>query len=157
MIGIDALAAPMVDASRRAARSETKGGRPNAVFVVSSVQQLPAELDGCADDVRILLPWGSLLEGIVRGAPDVVRPIARLCAPGASVFALVSIEERDGLGLRLPDDVIEAAPRFRREGLSLLEARPSDRREIDEAATSWAKRLRVGRERPAFTIRLERR
>ena len=39
VVGIDASAAGMADASRRAARSVPRGGVPNALFVVAAAEQ----------------------------------------------------------------------------------------------------------------------
>ncbi len=63
VIGVDANADAMAEASRRAAGPARRGGVSNALFVVASAEALPPELDGVADLVTIHLPWGSLLRG----------------------------------------------------------------------------------------------
>jgi hypothetical protein len=53
----------MVEASRRAA----KGALPNALFVVGDATGVLLQLDGSVDEVRITLPWGSLLRAVLEG------------------------------------------------------------------------------------------
>jgi 16S rRNA (adenine(1408)-N(1))-methyltransferase len=146
-IGIDADAASMRDSSRKAARS--KGGVPNALFVVSAVESLPGDLEAIADEVRIAFPWGSLLLGVLGHDVDVLAGIARVAKPGARICALVSVTDRDGLGVTT--DVDAAA--YAAHGLRLVEARPATADEIAAADSSWAKRLRAGVGRPVTSIR----
>jgi 16S rRNA (adenine(1408)-N(1))-methyltransferase len=58
----------MAENSRKAACSLRKGGVPNALFGVASVEHLPNELRHIAHNITINYPWGSLLRAIV--APD---------------------------------------------------------------------------------------
>jgi 16S rRNA (adenine(1408)-N(1))-methyltransferase len=48
VIGVDANAAGMAEAARRAAAKPSRGGLPNALFVVAAVEALPPELTGLA-------------------------------------------------------------------------------------------------------------
>ena len=62
-MGIDADAAAMAESSRRAAAPVSRGGLPNALFVVAAAEALPAGLAGAFDRVTVNLPWASLLRG----------------------------------------------------------------------------------------------
>ena len=64
VIGVDASADELVDASRRASR---KGGVPNAVFLVGDAREALELLGGRVQELRIVLPWGSLLRPILDG------------------------------------------------------------------------------------------
>ena len=150
VIDIDADAASMVEGSWKAARS----GLPNALFVVAAAEDLPRELDGLADDVRIHFPWGSLLRGIVTADAAVVDPVARLCAPGASVTALLSVVERDHVASSFDGSMVSTG--FRRHGLVLVDAREASATEIAAARSSWAKRLGAGSRRPVTLLRFLR-
>src|SRR6266704_2224219 len=122
MVGIDASAAAMAEASRRAAASPRRGGRPNALFVAAAAEALPPELDGLADLVTVHFPWGSLLRGLLGADPGVVGGIARVMRPGARLDLLVSVTDRDhGAGASpLEAKAIAAlAPAYRRLGLEL--------------------------------------
>jgi 16S rRNA (adenine(1408)-N(1))-methyltransferase len=149
VIGVDADAASMRETSRKAARSPDKGGVPNAMFVVGSIGSLPDELDAVADDVRVTFPWGSLLRGVLGVDPTVLGGIARVAKVGAEIHALVSVTERDGLGLsaRVDPSVYDA------HGLRLIESRPARESEIAATNSSWAKRLRAGVARPVTLVR----
>src|SRR6185437_11098206 len=83
VVGIDALAEPMGERAAIAARKPARGGRPNLVFVHAAVEALPVELRGVADEISVQLPWGALLEGIVRARADVLQGIAGLGRRGA--------------------------------------------------------------------------
>jgi 16S rRNA (adenine(1408)-N(1))-methyltransferase len=64
VVGVDANAAGIMTASRRAAAKPSRGGLPNALFVVPPLRHCPpAELEGVADLVTVHFPWGSLLRG----------------------------------------------------------------------------------------------
>jgi 16S rRNA (adenine(1408)-N(1))-methyltransferase len=67
VIGVDANAAGLVDVSRRAARPLRKGGLPNALFLSSDATEALKLLEGQLDELRITLPWGSLLRWVLSG------------------------------------------------------------------------------------------
>jgi hypothetical protein len=73
------------------------------------------------------------------------------------VAALVSALARDRIRLRLPDDGVAAEPAYAAAGRTLLEVRAALGDEIRAIGTTWTKRLAIGRGRPAFIVRLERR
>jgi 16S rRNA (adenine(1408)-N(1))-methyltransferase len=56
VIGIDANVTAMVEAARPVTGRPSRGGLPNALFVVAAVEALPAELDGVADLVTAHFP-----------------------------------------------------------------------------------------------------
>ena len=162
VIGVDASAGAMAEASRRAAGPARRGGLPNALFVVAAAEALPPELDRAADVVTIHLPWGSLLRGALAMDEGVAAGIAGLVAPGGRVEILLAPATRDGLearidvGARLANGL---ADDWRRFGLDLQEARPATDADIAAARSTWARRLglRAGdADRAAFRLVLER-
>jgi 16S rRNA (adenine(1408)-N(1))-methyltransferase len=155
VIGVDADAASMVEASRRAARR--RDGLPNALFVVAAVERLPVELDGIVDEIRIHFPWGSLLRGIVRGEPAVLGPVARISRDGTVLRVLWSLTDRErGIGLPAFDPV-ELRHRLDAFGFELEQLREATGAEVADAGSSWAKRLGVGRGRSATRLQARRR
>jgi 16S rRNA (adenine(1408)-N(1))-methyltransferase len=151
-IGVDADAASLRDASRKAARTAKKGGLPNALFVVAAVEALPGELVAIADEVRIAFPWSSLLRGVLGADGDVLAGIARTAKPGAEMRALLSVTPHDGLGVTAA--VHRAA--YEAHDLHVVEERTATAEEIAATDSSWAKRLRAGAERPARLVRAMR-
>ena len=162
VLGIDAAAASMAEASRRAARPERKGGRPNAIFLAAGVERLDSVLDGSADLVTVTLPWGSLLRGALAldEAGAVTGAITRLPTPGGLVEMLLSVTPRDGIvGLPCLDEAAIAgiAMRWAAASLCLVEARPATATDLAATSSTWAKRLRAGgTDRDAWRLVLRR-
>jgi 16S rRNA (adenine(1408)-N(1))-methyltransferase len=66
-IGVDTDAASLREVSRRAAALPRKGGLPNALFLVGEANEALGLLHGCVDELRITLPWGSLMRAVLEG------------------------------------------------------------------------------------------
>lgn len=159
VIGIDANAASMAKASRRAARSAKRGGLANALFVVSAAEALPAELDGVADALTVHFPWGSLLRGLLTANASILGGITRITRPGAPVALLLSLTERDNVaevGVIDERTFAALAPAYAAHGLTLLDARPATREEIARSHSTWAKRLGAGANRVAWGVTFRR-
>jgi 16S rRNA (adenine(1408)-N(1))-methyltransferase len=158
VIGIDATASAMVEASRRALRPARRGGLANALFVVAAAESLPAELDGRADAITIQFPWGSLLRGVLCADPVLVEGLLRVTRPDALVSMLVSVTERDRAVETGPLDeraMAALAGRYAALGLAPIERRRAGPDDLARAHSSWAKRLGAGRE--VWYLRLQRR
>ena len=93
-IGVDPVADAMAEYSRRAIRKPQRGGTPNTLFVVSSLEALPDELTGLADRPTIHFPWGSLLRAVALPDPEALACIARLCRPGATLEVILSYDSQ---------------------------------------------------------------
>ncbi len=159
VVGIDALDEPMGEIAYRAARKPARGGRANLVLLRGAIEALPVELQDIADEVDVVLPWGALLEGIVRARPDVVGGIATLARPGAVIRMTLNGEiwldstpaRFEDLPVATPEYVAEAvAPEFRRAGIDLGPARYLDAKEAKALPSTWARRLGHGRPHPRF-------
>ncbi|MGZ6296969.1 MAG: class I SAM-dependent methyltransferase [Candidatus Limnocylindrales bacterium] len=159
-IGLDAVAGAVADASRRAARPATRGGLPNALFVVAAAEALPAELQGVADEVTLLFPWGSLLRGLLGPDAGLGAALVGLLRPGGCLTLVVSLIERDGPAGQIASAtslVRDISSAFERAGLRLGEARPLDAAGVRAIGSSWGRRLRAGGpERPAWRLQFER-
>ncbi len=158
MVGIDASAAAMGAASRRASAKPTRGGLPNARFFVDAAESLPGPLAGLADVVTVTLPWGSLLLGVLGREPAVMRGLTDLLRRdrGSRLEILLSVTPRDHVaGL---DGLSTAALRhvgsaWEACGLRLVDARPAAPGELAATGSSWARRLGA---RPVWRLELER-
>jgi len=156
VVGVDASAAAMAVASRRAGATPRRGGLPNAVFVVAAVQALPRELDGVADRGTVHLPWGSLLRGLLGADPAILAGLTRVMRPGATLSMLLSSTARDrGAGVEpVQEPTIQAvAGAYGRYGLAVTEARPATAADVAAAHSTWGKRLGAGVQRPAWLLR----
>ena len=159
VVGLDALDEPMGEIAYRAARKPARGGRENLVLLRASIEALPEELHHIADEVHVLLPWGVLLEGIVRARADVIVGIAALARPGATVRVVLNGEiwldstpvRYEDLPVPTPEYVAEVVePEFRNAGIDLQPARYLSVDEAKGLPTTWARRLGHGRQHPQF-------
>jgi 16S rRNA (adenine(1408)-N(1))-methyltransferase len=155
VVGVDANAAGMATASRRAAARPSRGGLPNALFVVAAVEALPAELDGVADLVTVHFPWGSLLRGLLGADPATMSSLTRVLRPGAALQLLVSSTARDhsvGVAPIQAATLQALADSYAAWGLTVTEARPATVADVATAHSSWGKRLGAGTRRPAWLL-----
>lgn len=162
VVGLDADAASLVEASRRGAASPSRGGRPNALFVVGAAEELPGAFEGLVDAVSVRFPWGSLLSGAIGEPGPVASGLAAMLRPGGELTLLVALQPKDGYDDLLPlvTEPDRLAERLREVygglGLELLDSRWATSDEVAAAQSSWARRLGVGRNRQAVIARLRR-
>ena len=156
VLGLDANASGMAEASRRAARPLRKGGLPNAAFILASAESPPSVLEASADLVTVRFPWGSLLRGTVGADPAVAAGIAGLVAPNGVLELLLAPAARDGLdGVPTSNDelVAGAADAFHAYGFDVADVRTLTPAEVGASGSTWARRL----DRRPTQIRLARR
>ena len=69
-------------------------------------EDLPAELDGLADEIHVHFPWGSLLRAVAEGSEKVLGNMRRIARQGGWLEVVIGVdEERDATELqrlRLP-------------------------------------------------------
>jgi 16S rRNA (adenine(1408)-N(1))-methyltransferase len=144
VLGLDADAASMVEASRRAARPFRRGGLPNARFIVATAEHPPEPLRAAGHLVTVRFPWGSLLRGCLGLDVSVAAGVGELVTIGGTLELTLAPALHDGLD-RLPVEPDEvdaaAAGAFGPIGLQLVEARPATEVEI---GTTWGRRLLRG-------------
>lgn len=163
MIGVDANAAAMAESSLRAARSGSRGGLANALFVVASAESPPGGILRRADLVTISFPWGSLLRGTLGLDAAVAAGISAIVADGGTVEGLVSVMDRDvvALGTRplMASDGAAISSRWADHGLELAAFEPASAEDVAASGSTWARRLRAGRspsERSAWRLILRK-
>jgi 16S rRNA (adenine(1408)-N(1))-methyltransferase len=155
VVGVDANAAAMAVASRRAAAAPRRGGLPNPQFVVAAAEALPRELDGVAGLVTVHFPWGSLLRGLLGADPVIMTGLTRVMRPGATLSLLLSTTDCDrGAGVApLQEPAMRAlAAVYADWGLEVTQARPATAADIAAAHSTWGKRLGAGGRRPAWLL-----
>ena len=162
VVGIDPVADAMADSARKAARKPARGGAENALFLVASLERLPAVLRGRATNVTINYPWGSLLRAVAQPKEEGLRTIVELLQPGATVVALLnaSAGEREVHAARLelppledPGHVErELVPGWERAGLEDVRWRMLDPGEDPPARTTWGQRLVRGSGRSTLLV-----
>lgn len=147
-IGIDAEPTGLREKSTRASRKAAKGGVPNVLFVVASVEQLPAELAGVADEVHVHFPWGSLLRAFALGEQPILEAVRGLCVPGAWLEVVAALDplrdraELARLGLvPAADFPRESIAHYGAAGFEVTELGQVEAGRWPHLETTWAKRL----------------
>ncbi len=154
VIGIDPAAERMADTARKAQRKPSRGGCPNVWFCVASAEAPPPILSGRAHRVDVVLPWSSLLRGVVRGDRGVLTGLCGLLRTDGELTAVVGTDiwrppvPTDIVGLDQPrpgdpDGTLAAA--YRAAGLELTGVSPAGADEL--ARSTWARRLAAPGER----------
>ena len=155
-IGIDPNVRPLAKISEKIYRKPSKGGAPNVLFVQAAVEDLPADLDGVADELHVHFPWGSLLRAVATGDAAVLRNLRRICSAGALLEVVLGLDPRrdqseiERLGLQpLTVEYIDEilAPRYAAAGFDVTERGTIATSEWPELNTSWAKRLQSSEQR----------
>jgi 16S rRNA (adenine(1408)-N(1))-methyltransferase len=164
IIGLDPSRQGLENTSARIYKKPEKGGLSNALFVLGSVEALPEELDGLANQVYINFPWAGLLKGLLLGDAVVWGALKRLCQPGAFIDVLFSYEktaeENEFIKAGLPDIDLEylrgvTAPRIEKSGFKVLEIKCFGAEEIKRYPSTWAKKLSFGRDRKYYYLRVK--
>jgi 16S rRNA (adenine(1408)-N(1))-methyltransferase len=139
VLGVDAVATPMAETSRRAAKSA-----PNVIFLAASAEAFARELPAVAERLVLTFPWASLLRGVLGLDADVSSALASIVAPAGRMSALVSVTPLDGLD-RVPDlDDRSASRLVPPPGLRLVDACPATRGEVLATRSTWGRRLLSG-------------
>ena len=160
-IGIDADRSNLVTYSRKIYRKPEKGGLGNVLYVIARAENLPSELDGIVNTIWIVLPWGSLLQGLILARKALLENIVRIsCRKGVlKIFVSYDIKyepvEMERLGL--PELTIayidqELAPFYASEEITITERRLLNNEEMKKISSKWAKYLAYGRRRKTFFI-----
>jgi 16S rRNA (adenine(1408)-N(1))-methyltransferase len=158
VVGVDANAAGMANASRRAAARPSRGGLPNALFVVAAAEALPPELDRVADLVTVHFPWGSLLRGLLGADPATMASLTQVLRPGGTLQLLLSSTARDhsaGVAPIQAATLHALAESYAAWGLTVTEARAATVADVAAAHSTWGKRLGAGTRRPAWLLRAQ--
>ncbi|MDH4077290.1 MAG: rRNA methyltransferase [Acidimicrobiia bacterium] len=164
VIGLDPAWQRMADTATRARRKPAKGGAPNLVLVNAAVEAAPPALDGVADAVTVLMPWGGLLRGVVSAGSDVCGGLRRLARPGATLEIVIGTSIwRPPVPVELADlpeltpaalaPGGELAARWAAAGWALDGAVVTTSMEHDAPATSWARRLGSGSPESLLVVR----
>ena len=156
-IGIDLNVRPLEKISEKIYRKPAKGGASNVLFIQAAVEDLPAELNGVADEVHIHFPWGSLLRTVAAGEVNVLGNLRRICSSGALLEVVIGLDPRRDraeferleireLSLQQIDEVLK--PKYAEAGFEITERGILPASEWPEFNTSWARRLQQNENRP---------
>jgi len=158
VVGIDADAAAMRERSAAAARPADRGGLPNALFLAAGAEHLATDLAAFADELRVTLPWGSLLRGAIAPEAWFVELLARLLQPAGRAALVLSTGPREAttgipaLDARAADALADA---YARAGLRPLGVAALTAADVAGLGSSWARRLGIPDHRAAWRLVLQ--
>jgi 16S rRNA (adenine(1408)-N(1))-methyltransferase len=161
-IGIDPVAENMFEYSSKSVQKPSKGGVSNVLYIVAAAEDMPRELSNIADKIYITLPWGSLLEGIIKGDPLILVNISSIAKKQAAfeflftydVFHEANEIVKRGLPILTIDYIkIDLIERYAVSGFLVEEVNMLTEKELRAYQTTWAKRLGFGRMREVFIIK----
>src|SRR3989344_1793989 len=149
VIGIDPNHNDLVETSRKIYKKPQKGGLPNALFVLASIEDLPDELNGLADQIFINFPWAGLLTGIVEVEDKTWNSIKRISKLGTIVDIILSYGEGDKLSL--PElDIETMRGKLLEIGFELAESKKLGPEDLKNYPSTWAKKLSFGKDRDYY-------
>ncbi len=157
-VGIDPSAQQLEIYSKKAIRKKLT----NALFVLGSLELIPEELTGSADELFVIFPWGSLLQAIAVPNENLKNVLKILKVEGTLTLVLgysKESEPSETRRLELPEINLEYISKFliptlNKFSLIDIEIKQLNKSEIKELGTSWANTLTFGKERPIFRIKL---
>lgn len=164
VIGIDPYHEGLTEASEKIYKKPEKGGLPNALYVLANVIDIPHELDNIANQIFINFPWGSLLEGLIKGDSAVWKNIRRIAKKGAQVDVLLGYEDKyEGGKIKIPglpelNELYfrsEFAAKLEKYDFKLLKLETFSSEQLKNYPSSWAKRLAYGKERNFYHLILQ--
>ena len=155
-IGIDPVERQLRTFSKKSNRKRLE----NTLFVLGSADTIPSELFSCIDKIIIILPWGTLLEKVIKGDREFLEDLNRLLkvSGGIEIYLGYSpeLEPSETKRLELPpinEDFIhenivpQYSPYFSLEVLEKM-----NKKNLDEVGSSWAKKLKHGNDRDIFKM-----
>ena len=161
-IGIDPVAENMFEYSSKSAKKPSKGGLSNVLYVVAAVEDMPNELSNVADKIYVTLPWGSLLEGVIKGNQHILENLANIAKRQAEFefcFTYDVFHEAAEITKReLPNITMEyikdcLARNYAVFGFKIEKINMLTEKELRLYQTTWAKRLGFGRMREVFVVK----
>ena len=162
VIGIDPNPKALEKVSSKIYKKTQKGGLSNALFVLANVEDLPFELKGVANEINIILPWGSLLKALAAGDTKVLKNISQLAAEDATIEIVMGYNldrEADKIqSLDLPSlslDYINQTllPLYEEAGIEITDTKQLTPEDLKTLNTTWSKKLSFGQDRPFFYIK----
>jgi len=160
-LATDANPDALLQTASRAGRKPARGGAPNLICIAEPVDVLAVELAGVADRVTVLLPWGSLLRGLVLPETAMLAHLRRLCALNAIVEIIFSYDQERDASERGPlgtfsvqeQHVRSVLPQlYESAGLRVTSLEGITQHELGMYETTWAKRLAFGRSRQIWRL-----
>ncbi len=155
-IGIDPAENQLKIYSKKANRKKLQ----NAIFAIGSIENLPPELLSSIDELYINLPWGTLLEKMVKMNELTAQKLSSIIKKDGQmeiIFGYVpEFEPSETERLKLPD--ITEKENLKKILISfgkyfeIVELRELNKKDLGNLETTWAKKLKFGKDRKIHKI-----
>jgi len=159
-IGLDPAEKQIQIYSKKSNRRRLK----NVLYVIGSLENLPEELYSTVDKIFINLPWGTLLEKIVKSNETYTNELFKILKRNGEIeiiFGYVpELEPSETERLDLPvieneSDVLKAFSTFKKI-FEVIEMNRLLKEDLDKIETTWAKKLKFGKDRFIYKIVLRK-
>jgi len=161
-IASDANTDGLLEIAWKAARKPARGGTSNLICIAEPLDALATELQNLADEVTVVLPWGSLLRAVALPGVASLLQIASLCLAQAHFEVVLSFDRRRdaaelarlGLAHLHERHINSALPNaYEQAGLHVASVDRLPQRELMNYETTWAKRLAISHAREVWRLR----
>jgi len=141
-----------VDSCRENLREHSRAKLSNLLFVIASAQNLPQELAGQITHTTINFPWGSLLEGLLRGDSPLPGGLALIAKDNAAIDIRLNGGALSEAGLTLEKGTMRIYHNLLHAGWCVKTPIAMDATALRKFPSSWAKRLAFGRDPRALQL-----
>lgn len=159
-IGLDPAEKQIQIYSKKSNRRRLK----NVLYVIGSLENLPEELYSTVDKIFINLPWGTLLEKIVKSNETYTNELFKILKRNGEIEIIFGYvpelepSETERLGLPVIEnesDVLKAFSTFKKI-FEVIEMKRLLKEDLDKIETTWAKKLKFGKDRFIYKIVLRK-
>jgi len=159
-IGLDPAEKQIKIYSKKSNRRRLK----NTLYVLGSLEKMPEELYSTIDKVFVNLPWGTLLEKIVKSNEAYTEELSKILKAGGEIEVvfgyLPELEPSETERLGLPkieneSDVLKAFSTFKKM-FEVIEMKRLLKEDLERIETTWAKKLKFGKDRFIYKIVLKK-
>jgi len=141
-----------VDSCRENLREHSQAKLQNLLFVIASAQELPYELMGLASHITINFPWGSLLESLLSGDPELIRGLKSVSRARAALDLRLNGGALAEAGKTLEAGTDRIYFNLLQAGWQLEHPVMMDASALKQFPSTWARRLAFGRDPRAMML-----
>ncbi len=124
----------------------------NMLFIIAGAQELPCELNGLVSQISINFPWGSLLDSLLTHDSELMRGLASLSLPDASVEVRLNAGALAEAGWALEAGTEQICINLKEAGWQVKTPAMMDAAALRAFPSTWAKRLAFGRDPRAMVL-----
>lgn len=158
VVALDASFDALEETSVFSTKKQARGGTPNLVCIYGNIRDAYKEIGATADRVRVILPWGDLLEGIAEVSDEIMTSIVSCGKEDCEYEFIINAEIWNSnlpkhlahLGEITPEFFTNNISRFNEIGLEITEFHFMEIEEINNLDTTWSRKLMSSRETAKF-------